>query len=82
MNIVIDEKELKAEMRKNNMTQEELAKKVGMDPSTLNRKINNKQGVFTVDEAQKIAKELKIPNSKLLIIFFARELADTQEESA
>ena len=75
---VINARELKAEIRRNGTTQEKLARKIGMDPSTLNRKINNKQGVLTVDEAQKIADELKIPSVKLLSIFFARELADTQ----
>ena len=75
---MVNTRELKADIRRNGPTQEELARKIGMDPSTLNRKINNKQGVLTVDEAQKIAEVLKIPNSKLLGIFFANKLADTQ----
>lgn len=75
---MINARELKAEIRRNGTTQEELARKIGMDPSTLNRKINNKQGTLTVDEAQKIVAELNIPNTKLLSIFFATQLADTQ----
>lgn len=68
---MVNAKELKLEIRKNGTTQEELAQKVGMDPSTLNRKINNNNAVLTVDEAQKIAVILKIPRENLINIFFA-----------
>lgn len=75
---MINTVELKAEIKRSGMTQEQLAREIGMDPSTLNKKINNKQSVLSVDEAQKIAKILEIPQEKLIVIFFTSELAYTQ----
>lgn len=71
---MIDAKKLKSEIRKNGITQEELARKSGMDPATLNKKINGKS-MFTVNEVQAIASELNIGNDELIDIFFAKELA-------
>lgn len=76
---MINTAELKAEIKRSGLTQEKLAREIGMDPSTLNKKINNKQSVLSVDEAQKIAKVLEIPQEKLIVIFFTSELADKQE---
>lgn len=76
--MMINTTELKAEIKRNGMTQVELSRKIGMDPSTLNKKINNKQSTLSVDEAQKIAEILHIPHEKLFIIFFAPGLADAQ----
>lgn len=76
---MINTAELKAEIKRSGMTQEQLAKEIGMNPSTLNKKINNKRSVLSVDEAQKIVKILKIPKEKLVVIFFTPELAYTQE---
>lgn len=64
--------ELKAQMVRLNMTQKELAKIIGMDPATLNRKINNEVGsVMTIKEANEIAQALKIPRESMTDIFFA-----------
>lgn len=79
---MINTAELKAEIKRNGMTQVELSREIGMDPSTLNKKINNKQSTLSVEEAQKIAKILQIPHEKLFIIFFAPELAKTQEKAS
>lgn len=79
---MINTAELKAEIKRSGMTQEQLAKEIGMNPSTLNKKINNKQSVLSVDEAQKIAKILEIPQEKLIGIFFTLELAYTQGDEA
>ena len=50
-----------------------------MNPSTLNRKINNIDGEnLTVKEATKIIVALQIPNELIESIFFAKELAETQ----
>lgn len=76
---MVNTNELKAELKRNNITQEELAGKIGMNPSTLNKKINNKQSVFTVEEANQIAIELNIQSEKLITIFFDKKLANTQE---
>ena len=69
---VIKTNELKAQMKRLEMTQKDLAKAIGMDPATLNRKINNEVGsVMTVKEAGDIATALCIPKESLTDIFFA-----------
>lgn len=76
---MIDTKEIKAQLKREGMTQAELARNVNMDPSTLNRKINNAEGEkLTVKEATRIAEVLKIPRDMLTNIFFASKLAETQ----
>mgnify|MGYP004610583095 CR=1 FL=1 len=77
---MVDTKLLKLKLRERNMTQEDVARELGIDPSTFNRKINNKFGDnITVKEAELLSDILKIPRSKLSAIFFAKELAETQE---
>lgn len=69
---MINVMELKAQLKRTGMTQANLAEKVGMNPATLNRKINNVEGkTLTVKEATEIAKNLDIPKEKLTFIFFA-----------
>lgn len=76
---MVDVKEIKAQLKRVGMTQTELARSVEMDPSTLNRKINNSEGeTLTVKEATRIAETLKIPRDMLTNIFFASRLAETQ----
>lgn len=71
--------ELKAQMKRLGITQETLAKKMDMNPSTLNRKINNKAGdKLTVAEVNKLADALSFQKTELVGIFFANELAETQ----
>jgi transcriptional regulator with XRE-family HTH domain len=72
---VINSMELKAEIKRSGLTQDQLANKIGIDPSTLNRKINNKNSTLSVDEAQKIVAVLNIPEEKLAVIFFNSKLA-------
>jgi len=73
---MVDTKELKAQMKRADMTQVELAKQIGIDPSTLNRKINNEEGeTLTVKEAFSIAEALNIPRFLLSDIFFVKKLA-------
>mgnify|MGYP002517153549 CR=1 FL=1 len=73
---VIKTNELKAQMKRLEMTQKDLAKAIGMDPATLNRKINNENGtVLTVKEANEIAQALNIPRESMTDIFFASKLA-------
>lgn len=72
---MIATKEIKAQLKRAGMTQAELAGVMEMDPSTLNRKINNESGeVLTVKEATKMAEALKIPREMLTSIFFATKL--------
>lgn len=71
--------ELKAGLRRVGLTQEQLARKLGIDPSTLNKKLNNTDGsVISVKMANSIAKELNLSANELVEIFFAPELAETQ----
>lgn len=41
---MVDTREIKAQIRRKGTTQEELAKMIGINPSTLSRKINNEKG--------------------------------------
>ena len=76
---MVDVKEIKAQLKRAGMTQTELARSVKMDPSTLNRKINNTEGeTLTVKEATRIEETLNIPRDMLTNIFFASKLAETQ----
>ena len=77
---MIKTNELKAQMKRLGITQETLAQELEMNPSTLNKKINNLMGnKMTVAEANRIAEVLKFPKSDLVNIFFATELTDTQD---
>ena len=50
-------------MTEKNITQAQMAKRIGIDPSTFNRKINNKEGDnLTVKEVEKIMDILSIDN--------------------
>lgn len=69
---------LKSKITLSGMTQKEVAKAIGIDPASLNVKLNNKGRVFTVDEAEKLGKVLKISQTEMGKIFFASEIADTQ----
>ena len=60
---MINTQKIKAKMTEKKITQVQLAKLLGIDPSTLNRKINNKNGDnLTVKEVQKIINILDINN--------------------
>lgn len=60
---MINTQKIKAKMTEKKITQVQLAKLIGIDPSTLNRKINNKNGDnLTVKEVQKIINILDINN--------------------
>lgn len=68
--------EIKAQLQRKGMTQAKLAEIIGLNPSTLNRKINNIEGEnLTVKEATKIISVLQIPKEEIEGIFFAQELA-------
>lgn len=74
---MINENLLKSEMAKNGMTQEKLADRIGMNPTTLSRKIKGENGDFYLGEMCDICRVLKISNP--LPIFFADILTETQE---
>jgi len=60
---MINTQKIKAKMTECKITQEQLAKKIGINPSTLNRKINNLEGgTLTVKEAMAMVNILAIKN--------------------
>lgn len=73
---MFDERELKAQMVRRGVGQKELADALGIDPSTLYRKIKA-DGNFTRAEINTIVEFLRIDDPRA--IFFADELAETQE---
>ena len=69
---VVNTREIKAQMQRKGMTQVMLAQKLGINPSTLNRKINNEKGDnLTVKEAVEMAEALDFPRNEITDIFFA-----------
>ncbi len=72
---MINTREIKAQMQRKGMTQAMLAQRLGINPSTLNRKINNEEGEnLTVKEANEIVAALDFPRNKITEIFFTIQL--------
>ena len=69
--IKLNTAKLKGKMRELNITQEELAKLIGVALSTLNRKLqDDKSGdTFTIGEIIKIVEVLKLSKEEAIIIF-------------
>ena len=62
---------IKGRIREKNLTQETLAEKMNLNPSTLNYKINGKNGEYlTIAEVEKLIDILDIPRSELVVYFF------------
>jgi hypothetical protein len=77
---MINTLKLKAKLKEKNMTQEELATKIGINASTLNQKINNTIGeTLTIEEATKMSEILDISREERMDIFFVDLLEKTQE---
>lgn len=77
---MINTLKLKAKLKEKNMTQEELATKIGINASTLNQKINNTIGeTLTIEEATKMSEILDISREERMDIFFVGLLEKTQE---
>lgn len=68
---------LKGIMRENNVTQQELADKLGISVQSFNSKINGRTA-FTIPEAINIIEFLKIPNPEE--IFFKNNIPNMQQE--
>lgn len=68
---MINTKLLKSYFVKNGLTQEEIAKKVGISYQTLSDKVNNKVQ-FKVDEVSALCDILEITNDKDNIFFFKK----------
>lgn len=66
---------LKGKIVECRLTIESLANKIGMNPSTLYRKINNGGLPFTIGEADNIASVLNLTADEVNAIFFAQYVA-------
>jgi DNA-binding Xre family transcriptional regulator len=62
--------EFKVQLVRNSLTNKELAKEIGMDVSTLSRKLQN-DGSFTRSEIVRISEVLKLEPEDIQRIFFA-----------
>lgn len=60
---------LKGKLKENRLTQAELAQKIGMDASTLQRKLNSDGLKFTVGEVHDMAAVLKLTANECKQIF-------------
>lgn len=69
-----DVAKLKGKIIEKGLNQTTLAQKVGMDRSTLNRKMKTGEA-FTIGEANKIAIILKLTRDEAMAIFFASIVA-------
>lgn len=65
-----DYSELLGKLRAKKITQEELARKIHLNPSTLNQKLNNKSE-FSQSEMRNILNVLEVPVSMISTYFFA-----------
>lgn len=72
---MFDKNRFRAQLVLRNVTHKRLAEVLGIDESTLYRKINN-NGAFTRDEINQMIEYLMIDDPAS--IFFATELAETQ----
>ena len=66
---------LKGKIVEKRMTVDTLAEKIGMNASTLYRRLNGGGASFTIGEADKIASLLCLTASELNDIFFAQYVA-------
>lgn len=62
---------LKGKIVEQGMNIEELARKIGVDKSTLYRKIHNKGETFTIKEANLICEALSLTGQEATAIFFS-----------
>lgn len=69
---------LRGKLKERSMTQQELAHKIGMDSSTLSRKLASDGLKFTVGEMHDIAATLNLTANECKSIFFAAKLAFLQ----
>lgn len=74
---MFDKKRFKAQMILAGVTMKDLAEELGVDESTMYRKINL-DGNFTREQINKLVQVLKIDTP--MDIFFAQEFAETQAE--
>ncbi len=68
---MVNSKKLKAKLKERNLTQEEAARKMEINPATFNKKINNEEGdTLTVKEVEKLSEILGLNKEDLPDYFF------------
>lgn len=76
---MVDILKLKAKLVERDITQQELSIKMGINPSTLNKKLNDADGIFlSIKEVTNMCNILNIESQEILSIFFKTQLEDTQ----
>lgn len=73
---------LKKEMTEKNYNISRLSEKSKIDKSVLSRIINGESKTCTVETAQNISEALGLSSKKRVSIFFAKEVAETQQNFA
>lgn len=71
---MIDIKRLKAEMLMEDIKVPQLAQTIGIDKVTFYRKLSGKSE-FTISEIYNIIEVLKIPDEKIVSIFFTKKVS-------
>jgi len=71
---MIDIKQLKAEMLIKDIRVPGLAREIGIDKVTFYRKLSGKSE-FTISEIYRIIEILKIPDEKVIAIFFKKKVS-------
>lgn len=70
----VDIARLKGNIVSKGMTQEQLAKEIDVDPSTLSRKMQLSGNTFTIGEVHRIVDVLNLPAKEAANIFLAENL--------
>ena len=70
---MFDYSKLKGRMKEKGITQEDLAKQIGRDKSTISLKLNN-QSLFIQDEIDEIINFLDIPANEIKKYFFTSKV--------
>ena len=73
--IYVNVNKLKAKMVERGLNVSQVAEKIGIDRSSLYRKLNNQGETLTVKEAKAIVKVLNITPSEAAQIFFGNDVA-------
>lgn len=68
----VDIKKLKDKIERNKFTNESFSKKIGMDQSTLYRKLRNNGDTFMIHEVYAIIDTLKLNELEVNEIFFSK----------
>ena len=72
---VVNVNKLRAKMVENGINAESMSKKIGIDRSTIYRKLSADGQTFTIGEADVISKELNLNRSEVNNIFFSQFVA-------